>query len=82
MSRTRLAAIALLSLAPLIGAGGVCALGEEEEPGCRDDALCGEGYVCRGGACFRITTGLSTPDPGEEEAGSASDAAAPEPDSS
>lgn len=75
MSPTRLAPLTLLLLAPLIAAGGACALGEEEEPGCRGDAHCDDGFVCRGGACFRITTGPSPPlDLDEDDAGNASDA--------
>lgn len=83
MSRTTLAPLTLLLLAPLIAAGGACALGEEEEPGCRGDVHCGDGFVCRGGACFRITTGPSPPPgPDEDDAGDASDVAELQPDSS
>jgi Cys-rich repeat protein len=67
MRRMRLAVIALF-FAPALLAGGSCALGEEEEPGCREDAECAEGFVCRGGACFHITTSLSPPnDPGVKD---------------
>jgi hypothetical protein len=37
-----------------------CALGAEQEPGCRLDADCGEGWICRAGACFQTTTGRSS----------------------
>jgi hypothetical protein len=48
-----------------------CVLGEEREPGCQRDDECGDGFVCRDGACFRFTTGLSPPhDPSLDDAGS------------
>lgn len=31
-----------------------CTLGAPEEPGCQSDAECGEGRICRAGACFRF----------------------------
>lgn len=56
----------------LAGAAG-CVVGEEEAPGCRQDSECEEGFVCRAGACLRVTTGLSPPrdpeDAGQDEAG-------------
>jgi hypothetical protein len=56
-------------------ASGACALGGDEEPGCRDDAECGGDFVCRAGACFRVTTGLLPPqDPAAGDAGDAGDA--------
>lgn len=65
MSRRLFAAIAVFFVAPALVGGASCALGEEEEPGCRADAECPEGFLCRGGACLRITTPLSPPnDPG------------------
>ena len=57
---------ALIALATLCGA---CALGDEE-PGCRDDAECPDGFLCRAGACFRIAAGE-----GPADAGSDADAA-------
>lgn len=65
------APVAPLLLALAVGPAG-CALGEEEEPGCRRDADCEPAFVCRAGACFAITTGLSpplAPDAGHEDAG-------------
>lgn len=51
-----------------------CVLGSEEEPGCHNDAECDDGFVCRSGACFRITTDLSPPrDPAMNDAGDAGD---------
>jgi hypothetical protein len=38
-----------------------CALGDEDEPGCRSDGECDVGFVCRAGACFRYTTEQSPP---------------------
>jgi hypothetical protein len=39
----------------MIGAIG-CALGPEDEPGCHEDAECGQGFACVAGACFRATS--------------------------
>ena len=44
----------------LISGLSACSIGEEE-PGCQSDEACGEGYLCRAGACFRVTTGLTPP---------------------
>ena len=39
------------------------------------DEACGEGYLCRAGACFRVTTGLTPPqDPADAGAGDSGDA--------
>ena len=38
-----------------------CALGTEQEPGCHADAECADGGICRAGACFWATTGLTNP---------------------
>ncbi len=40
-----------------------CVLGEPEEPGCQIDAECGQGLVCRAGACFRLIGDQSTAPP-------------------
>ena len=48
-----------------------CTLGAPEEAGCQTDAECGEGLVCRAGACFRFV-GEGAP-PEDTDAG-ASDA--------
>jgi hypothetical protein len=32
-----------------------CAVGPEQEPGCHGDTDCGEGWICRAGACFQAT---------------------------
>lgn len=47
----------VLGLAAWIAALVGCVLGEAEEPGCVEDAECGEGYACRAGACFRELSG-------------------------
>jgi hypothetical protein len=70
--RGRFAGIWLGFPAILLGISA-CALGVEEEPGCRSDEACGEGYLCRAGACFRVTTGL-TPPQDSSDAGDAGDA--------
>jgi len=44
-----------------------CTLGPSEEAGCQADAECGEGLVCRAGACFRFI-GEGTPDAGASDA--------------
>jgi hypothetical protein len=49
-----------------------CALGGDEAPGCHADADCAPGSVCRSGACFSVSTGLSAPhDPARADAGDA-----------
>jgi hypothetical protein len=63
----------LLFAAPLFVCAA-CALGEEDEPGCHADAECGGGFVCRAGACFRLTTGLSPPQDPAEDGGDGGDA--------
>jgi hypothetical protein len=77
--RARFGAAFLALSAPLLGLSA-CALGPEEEPGCQSDEACGEGYLCRAGACFRATTGLTPPedpadagDGGEEGGGDEGD---------
>jgi hypothetical protein len=53
----------MVGLALGVGLGALgCALGTEQEPGCHGDGDCGAGWVCRAGACFGLTTGLSSPD--------------------
>jgi hypothetical protein len=47
-----LVAFAVLFAACVVGSG---------DPGCRSDAECDEGFTCRAGACFRLTTGASPP---------------------
>jgi hypothetical protein len=64
LTAMRALAVALLA-ASLAGAIG-CALGPEQEPGCHDDADCGEGVTCRAGACFWTTTPGSPSDAGGE----------------
>lgn len=34
-----------------------CVLGDPGEPGCVEDADCGDGFACRAGACLRESTG-------------------------
>jgi hypothetical protein len=46
----------LLWLAALAVFAG-CVLGSPDDPGCTEDAECGEGFSCRGGACFRENHG-------------------------
>ncbi|MCC6554778.1 MAG: hypothetical protein IT372_17525 [Polyangiaceae bacterium] len=58
------AAAASLALAFALAAG--CVLGGEPA-GCRDDAECPGGFICRAGACFRGTTGRSPPADDHEE---------------
>lgn len=50
-------AIALGALASGVAS---CVLGSDE-PGCHDDTECDDGFVCRAGACFRVTTSRSPP---------------------
>jgi Cys-rich repeat protein len=38
-----------------------CVLGGSEEPGCTEDAECGEGFSCRAGACFKERSGVVAP---------------------
>ena len=45
----------------ILAGGSACVIGEDEEPGCKADEACGEGFLCRAGACFRVTTGLTPP---------------------
>jgi Cys-rich repeat protein len=53
-----------------------CTLGEPEEPGCRTDAECGQGLVCRAGACFRF---IGDPAPlGDADASDESDGDTPD----
>lgn len=47
----------VLGVASWIAALAGCVLGEPEEPGCSEDAECGEGFSCRAGACFEETPG-------------------------
>ncbi|MCK6591277.1 MAG: hypothetical protein L6Q76_27310 [Polyangiaceae bacterium] len=52
-------------------AAAACAVGDDEEPGCESDEACGDGYLCRRGACFRVSTGLTPPsDPADAGGGS------------
>jgi hypothetical protein len=47
-----------------------CALGPEQDPGCRSNADCDPGFTCRAGACFDTTTPRSPPaDAGDGEDG-------------
>lgn len=41
-------------------AAGACVFGSRD-PGCASDADCDQGFVCREGACFEITTPRSPP---------------------
>lgn len=61
---------AWIALAVALGAAVGCALGPEQEPGCKVDADCDEGFVCKAGACFRTTTGHTPP---EADGGDAAD---------
>lgn len=69
---TFLAFLPFFSLVFGLFAAAACALGDEDEPGCETDEACGEGYLCRAGACFRVTTGL-TPPKEPEDAGDGGD---------
>ncbi len=65
-----------------LSAGAGCVLGSPGEPGCTEDAECGEGFACRAGACFRENSGgaLVPADAGDDlldggdDGGDASDA--------
>lgn len=54
MPRQRLGFLLFFLGAALTAVVSACALGESEEPGCQTDAECGDGRICRAGACFRI----------------------------
>lgn len=60
------------SAATVLGVVSGCALGTEQEPGCHTDADCPDGWICREGACFHATTGVTSP---VEDGGDAGDAA-------
>jgi Cys-rich repeat protein len=47
----------VIGLASGLAALAGCVLGEPVDPGCTEDAECGEGYVCRAGACFEEIPG-------------------------
>jgi len=66
-------ALAAALAGAVVAAALGCALGPEQEPGCHDDADCGDGFTCRAGACFRTTTDPSPPetDAGDDAAGDA-----------
>lgn len=60
-----------------LSAGAGCVLGSPGDPGCAEDAECGEGFSCRAGACFRENDG-GAPAPadggdGASDGGDASD---------
>lgn len=47
----------VISGAAWLAALAGCVLGGSEDPGCHEDAECGEGFSCRAGACFEETLG-------------------------
>lgn len=57
-----------------LSAGVGCVLGGPGEPGCSEDAECGDGYACRAGACFRESTGGAFVPPDAGDAGDVDDA--------
>jgi hypothetical protein len=66
--RSRLCAALLAAAVP------ACAIGPAEDPGCHKDPDCDLGFVCRAGACFRVTTTESPPnDPADAGAGGLAD---------
>jgi len=64
---------AFFGIAAASAAAG-CVLGGPEDPGCSEDAECGEGFACRAGACFRESTGGAFVGVDAGDAGDASDA--------
>ncbi|MDI3286971.1 hypothetical protein [Polyangium sp. 15x6] len=52
--RARRLLLLLVAFTPIAAGLVACTLGAPEEPGCQSDAECGEGRVCRAGACFRF----------------------------
>ncbi len=50
-----------MAVGAFLAAAAGCAIGAEQEPGCHADADCGDGWLCRAGACFETTTGRSSP---------------------
>lgn len=51
----------LIGAAAWLGVLAGCVLGGTEEPGCVEDAECGEGSSCRAGACFKEKGGVVAP---------------------
>ncbi|MDI1448084.1 hypothetical protein [Polyangium sp. 6x1] len=52
--RARRLFVRLVACTPIATSLFACTLGAPEEPGCQSDMECGEGLVCRAGACFRF----------------------------